>query len=420
MGTLLESLTSLAKPAVGQIAARLGESESATSRGIQASVASVLGGLAGKTKDADFGAQIFSLITNAPPAAAPADPQALVNAAAGGLPKLGAAGTLLSTLFAGKPGSVGDLVTRTAGLKNPASGPALLGVAAPLVIDFLGKKVREGGLNPAGMASMIGAEREGIMAAAPAGLTNLFGAFTGAVRGEAGEMLRGVTTASRSAVGPVVQKGNRWMWPLLTAVAAVLVYFAVRGRNPGPSAPTAVGAGASTAVQAGEAVKTAAGEVAEVAKGLGAMVSKALPGGATLSIPEYGIESKVVAFIENPSLPVTDTTWFDFDRLNFASGSATILPESREQVSNIAAIMKAYPKVNVKIGGYTDDVGSAASNLKLSQQRADAVMKALVDAGIPASRLQAEGYGDKHPVADNATEEGRARNRRIALKVTKK
>jgi K(+)-stimulated pyrophosphate-energized sodium pump len=83
-------------------------------------------------------------------------------------------------------------------------------------------------------------------------------------------------------------------------------------------------------------------------------------------------------------------------------------------------VLKAYPGVSVKIGGYTDNIGDAASNQRLSQQRAESVQQALVGKGIDAGRLSAEGYGARHPVGDNATEEGRAQNRRIALRVTKK
>jgi K(+)-stimulated pyrophosphate-energized sodium pump len=139
-----------------------------------------------------------------------------------------------------------------------------------------------------------------------------------------------------------------------------------------------------------------------------------------LDVPENGIESKLIGFIEDERRPVNDTTWFDFDRLTFATGSATILPESQEQLNNIASILKAYPDVRIRIGGYTDSTGNAAANQRLSQQRAHAVRQALIARGVAPSRVTAEGYGASHPIADNATPEGRARNRRISVRVTAK
>ena len=89
-------------------------------------------------------------------------------------------------------------------------------------------------------------------------------------------------------------------------------------------------------------------------------------------------------------------------------GKATLQPSSEEQLNNIAEILKAYPNVHVKIGGYTDNTGDAAANKALSEARAKNVMDALVAKGVDASRMESEGYGDQHPVGDNSTEEGRA------------
>jgi outer membrane protein OmpA-like peptidoglycan-associated protein len=89
-------------------------------------------------------------------------------------------------------------------------------------------------------------------------------------------------------------------------------------------------------------------------------------------------------------------------------------------LKNVAAIMKAFPKVNIKIGGYTDNKGSAESNMKLSADRAKNVMAELVKLGTEAPRMEAEGYGIGNPVASNDTEEGRAKNRRISISVRAK
>ncbi|RYC69926.1 MULTISPECIES: sodium-translocating pyrophosphatase [Spirosoma] len=145
-----------------------------------------------------------------------------------------------------------------------------------------------------------------------------------------------------------------------------------------------------------------------------------LDGGVLLTgVDVDGIEASLLNFIKSDK-PVDKTTWFDFDRLTFETGSATLKPESQEQLKNIAEILKAYPNVSVKLGGYTDNTGNADANLKLSGDRAQSVKKELTALGIAADRLESEGYGQEHPVASNDTEEGRAQNRRISIRVTKK
>ena len=144
-----------------------------------------------------------------------------------------------------------------------------------------------------------------------------------------------------------------------------------------------------------------------------------LPDGTSLRFPAESTEANLLAFVET-NAPVERETWYAFDRITFETDSATLRPQSREQLANVAAILKAYPPVRIKIGGYTDNSGDATANLRLSQARAESVMNELRDMGVTTSRLEAEGYGDRHPVADNATAEGRARNRRVALRVTER
>jgi OOP family OmpA-OmpF porin len=100
----------------------------------------------------------------------------------------------------------------------------------------------------------------------------------------------------------------------------------------------------------------------------------------------------------------------------FDTGKATIKPESAGALGIIAEVLKGDPALKIEIQGHTDNVGAAAANLKLSQDRAAAVKAYLVQTGgIAATRLSTAGLGDTKPVADNKTEEGRAQNRRVEL-----
>jgi hypothetical protein len=102
--------------------------------------------------------------------------------------------------------------------------------------------------------------------------------------------------------------------------------------------------------------------------------------------------------------------------LYFASGSAQLLPESRPALEGIAAVLNSHADWSVVVEGHTDNLGSAESNLKLSRDRAAAVRDALITHyKVAAQRLSAAGYGLTRPIETNATLEGRALNRRVAL-----
>lgn len=104
--------------------------------------------------------------------------------------------------------------------------------------------------------------------------------------------------------------------------------------------------------------------------------------------------------------------------VKFAFDKATIKPGYYKDIDALANVMRDYPDLKVVIEGHTDSVGSDAYNKKLSQERANAVKKYMVDnAGIDAKRLKAIGYGEERPIASNSTAEGRAQNRRVEAAV---
>ena len=101
--------------------------------------------------------------------------------------------------------------------------------------------------------------------------------------------------------------------------------------------------------------------------------------------------------------------------INFDAGKSTIKPESEPIIHQIVEMMKANPEVKISVEGHTDNVGSPESNKILSEDRAKAVVTAIVAEGIDAKRLSSVGHGQDKPIADNKTEEGRASNRRVEL-----
>lgn len=102
---------------------------------------------------------------------------------------------------------------------------------------------------------------------------------------------------------------------------------------------------------------------------------------------------------------------FDFNK-------SVIKPGYQKDINGLSEVMKDYPDLNVVIEGHTDSVGSDAYNKKLSQERANAVKKYMVEEnGIAATRIKTVGYGEEKPITSNTTAEGRAKNRRVEAAV---
>lgn len=137
-----------------------------------------------------------------------------------------------------------------------------------------------------------------------------------------------------------------------------------------------------------------------------------------------GIENQLVLYIgsKDAADSISKNRWFDFDDLNFKTNSAEITDSSMHQLENIAAILKAYPKVKIKIGGYTDKTGDDIFNYRLSTARANAVLTALKKAGVNASQLAgAEGYGSEFAKAPaDAPDSLKQKDRRISINVRAK
>ena len=137
------------------------------------------------------------------------------------------------------------------------------------------------------------------------------------------------------------------------------------------------------------------------------------------------LQVKSGSFIDKLNTTIKDsaldpTKALTFDNVNFATGSSDLTEGSKTQLSDLAKMMTAYPKVEIKIDGHTDNVGAEEKNKMLSEARAAAVKKYLLDKNIDGVRITTAGFGMAKPVADNSTTEGKAKNRRIEVFVVKK
>lgn len=149
--------------------------------------------------------------------------------------------------------------------------------------------------------------------------------------------------------------------------------------------------------------------------------------GTELHAYQGGLEEQMVHFLKSDGYnkAADDSSlkdvWYNFDNVNFKMGSATELEAgSADQISNLAAILKAYPTAKIKIGGYTDKTGNEAANVKLSLDRANFIKSELSKLGVGAQILGAEGYGSKFAKVDaKASDEERAADRKMAVRFAK-
>jgi outer membrane protein OmpA-like peptidoglycan-associated protein len=123
-----------------------------------------------------------------------------------------------------------------------------------------------------------------------------------------------------------------------------------------------------------------------------------------------GTEIEVERKGEEIQLTFPDTITFDFN-------SAVVRPELRASLAEVAKVLNAYPSTVIGVFGHTDNVGSAAANQRLSEQRAESVVGSLESFGVARVRMQPRGFGFTQPVASNDTPEGRAQNRRVEIRI---
>jgi len=323
---------------------------------------------------------------------------------------------LLPSFFGNKVNMVTESIASESGIKN-ASASSLVSLCAPFLISVIGNHFKSSGMGLSGLTSMLMGQKNAVLSALPSGLSDVLDfADLGDFKGNKNQHNLDHSLEESTA------SSFKWLPWLIGALLLLGILWGLK--NCKKESETAV---QDTTVAVDSTVSAISDLTDSLASGidaglekLGAFFKLKLPNGVELNIPELGIENNLIKFIEDSDKQVDKKTWFNFDRITFETGSSKLSKESLEQTKNLAEILKAFPNVNLKIGGYTDNTGDPAANLKLSSDRANSVKAAIEKEGITPVRLEAEGYGKEFPVASNDTQEGRTQNRRIAVRVSKK
>ena len=398
--SIIDTLAQFVSPTLTtKLSATTGEPTSNIEKGLLAAITMMVGGLAVRASDPESVGQIYGMAIEPTNDTSVLDSsEHLITRVTTGADRTASSNFIQSLLFGNRESSVGDALATYAGVSG-TTAKSLLSIATSLVMAYLGRMIRTEKLDASALSTSLMAERESAASRLPAGMSKFFPTLA------AQETDRVAAEPRHRAASQYRAQSAAWAWVL----PAVLV---------------ALGAWALVAFLSHPRERNVAQNTREPdAVGTRGTVNREppreLPGGVTLRFPANGTEVMLLSFIQGGA-PVTKDRWFEFDRLNFETDSAVIRPESRDQLRNVATILKAYPSTRVKIGGYTDNSGNPDANKQLSQARAEAVCDALEAHGVDRSRVQAEGYGDQHPIADNNTAEGRAKNRRVAILVTQK
>lgn len=392
------------------LADKLGEDPQSVTRGLQAASTSIFAGLANKTNDAGAMSRTFDLISK-PEITTTAIADDVALAREGRAPnEIGnMSARFLAELFGDRTSLVNGVVSDASGLSGQ-SATSVMRFAVPFALSFLGRHVRAAGLDLNGFTQLLANEKNAIMSAAPPGLSAALGVESpraSTTEREVAFQSDRRTTASDYGIRkepPNPSSSNRWLWPTLATLAILALIWGSRARHRSQAIDTT----------------SAGGEVAPTMPAPSAPISTpgsvATPDTSSFA-PGGPIETSLVAFINDSTQHPSAAARFDFDRLVFAANSSKLDPQSDDQLQKVAMILKAHPNVIVRISGYADSAGTAATNMKLAAARAAVVRAALIRDGVAASHLQSQ---REQSMADTSADAALGQNRHVSLLVIKK
>ena len=404
---------------IGKIGAYLNEPPARTKDGLAKAVPAILCALHQKTATTAGQNDVFGMLQRGGFDARPRDNLATIASSPGGLADLAkVGGPLLATLFGARQSPLIDWLASAAGLSKSAA-TSLLALAVPMVLSVVGRLTASTGtFDVASVTRLIKDQGVALGSASPAGLAQALGV------NQCGE--------APVRVPPAAASGGPWWW-LLPLLLLPLLFFAWRSCQREPvreagcrPAPAVSFSAAPASVKQGQCATLTWSSTNASNVSIDPGVGKVDPSGSKQVCPASTTQYTITAAGEGGSRTASTTVsvaalapkamifseaaLFEFDK-------SELKPEGKEKINEYRELAKdELSRANkVIITGYTDNVGAPDYNATLSLQRAEAVRDYLISLGADPTKFQVSGAGEAKPIADNSTEEGRAKNRRVEV-----
>lgn len=386
--------------ATQKIAGQLGEDQHKVKSALAHAIPTIIRGFAAKS------AEGTEQVTNLMDLASSANSSSWFQKASDwftGSDMLGKGEEILNAIFGNK--NVDRIATNLAAQSDikRSSANTLLQWAAPLSLGAVGKFIGDGQMNVAGLASWLSNETQP---------SNVFSTAANTAIPAASVK----SDTYRPSYKEETKSGSKIWIPIVILLLAGLLWWLLKGCNDNKDGGQAVSVNDTTVTTTTTTTTTGATSVkiptfkldadSTLTYVYGDTIVETLPDGSIMRIPNNSAEALLIDNIKTALKNGLDTTeegkkngWINlydiqFTRmLEYRKGAA-------EQIYNIGKILKAYPTIQIKLGGYTDNTGADELNQKLSQQRAELVFKNLVNSGLATQLDKAEGYGSQFPVAE--------------------
>ena len=290
---------------------------------------------------------------------------------------------------------------------SAASADRLSGWVAAVIAGYVGHKIVRNNLSMSAVMAGLRQERGSVVKEIPVKVGRAAG-------------ISGMCSSSAPVAGRDGKKNNWLVWLIIVLIVVIIVFLSIRSCNRNGGGEVVAVTENVTVVPTAPAAQTAAAK-----EGL-TFVEHKLPDGRTIRVAEGGCEDCMLKYLQSDACRKATNeelskNWIQFDKIDFMHDSETALAgNSMEQLDNIAAILKNYPDVRIRIGGFADKTGTRAVNYEISKKRAEYIKSILVKDGIPADRISTEGFGKEFAtVPADATAAQRAVDRSIAMRFTK-